>query len=67
MKNLSFDLGASNGKMYLADFNGSRLSLEKIHSFENSPIRLADGLYWDTVNIYKELLSGLRKADGAYS
>jgi len=67
VKYLAFDLGASGGKMYLADFNGKHLSLKKIHSFGNAPISLADGLYWDTLNIYKELLCGIRKAGDVYS
>ncbi|MBL8792777.1 MAG: rhamnulokinase [Planctomycetia bacterium] len=58
---LAFDLGAESGRGILGRFDGQRLSLEVVHRFPNGPVRLPDGLYWDILGLYREMLAGLRK------
>jgi len=35
-----------------------RLSLEELHRFPNTPVRIPAGLYWDTFRLYHEILQG---------
>lgn len=62
MEYLSFDLGASGGKMFRGAFNGETLRLTPVHSFANKAIPLAEGLYWDFLGIYEEMCTGICKA-----
>ncbi|HSS36506.1 MAG TPA: rhamnulokinase family protein [Patescibacteria group bacterium] len=38
------------------------LELTEIHRFPNEPVRLPDGLHWDVLRLYREVLAGLREA-----
>jgi len=60
---LAFDLGASNGRCIHGSFDGSRLTLEELHRFENSFVRLNGVLYWDVLNFFTQMKAGL----GAYA
>ena len=62
MDYLSFDLGASSGKMFRGVFDGERLALSPVHAFRNKIIPLAGGLYWDFPGIYDGMCEGIRKA-----
>ncbi|TDE59243.1 rhamnulokinase [Nonomuraea mesophila] len=55
------DLGASSGRVMLADLSGGP-SLTEAHRFANGPVRVADRLHWDILGIYREILAGLRAA-----
>ncbi|NBE93506.1 rhamnulokinase [Nonomuraea sp. KC401] len=55
------DLGASSGRVMLADLSDG-LSLTEAHRFANGPVRVADRLHWDILGIYREILAGLRAA-----
>jgi rhamnulokinase len=59
-KLLAFDLGAESGRGVLGLFDGQRLQLEVVHRFPNHPVRLPDGLFWDVLNLYHEMLQTLR-------
>jgi len=60
-KMLAFDLGAESGRGILGCFDGQRLTLEVVHRFPNGGVRLPDGLYWDILGLYREMLTALRK------
>lgn len=62
MNLLAFDLGASNGKVFLARFNGKLLNLELVRRFENNAVTVKDDLFWDVLYIFSELKAGI--ADG---
>ncbi|MGI6668184.1 MAG: rhamnulokinase [Acetivibrionales bacterium] len=62
MKLLAFDYGASSGRAILGDFDGERLSLRELHRFPNDPVQLADGLYWDILRLFHEMMQGISKA-----
>ena len=56
---LAFDLGAESGRAILGALSGGRLELEDLHRFPNTPVRVADGLYWDTYRLFHEMQQGL--------
>jgi rhamnulokinase len=61
------DLGASSGRVILghvgrtSDGSGV-LDLREVHRFRNGPVRLPNGLYWDMLGLYLDVLTGLRSA-----
>jgi rhamnulokinase len=59
---LALDLGAESGRAMLAHLADHRLQLSEIHRFPNIPVRLASGLYWDTLRLFHEMCEGIRLA-----
>ena len=59
---LAFDLGASNGRAILGKYNGTKLELEEVHKFPNGAINIQGSLYWNTLGLFEEIKTGLRKA-----
>ncbi len=57
---LAFDLGASNGRGILGQFDGERVTLRELHRYENDYIPLNGTLYWDTLNLYHQMKLALR-------
>ena len=62
---VAVDLGASSGRVVVGRVGPSRLELEEVHRFPNEPVALPDGLHWDILRLYREVLGGLRAAGGA--
>lgn len=58
---LAYDLGATSGRAVIGHFSGERLTLEEIHRFSNLPVQLGNRLYWDFLNIYQQVETGLLK------
>ncbi|MHB1355273.1 MAG: rhamnulokinase [Anaerolineae bacterium] len=56
---LALDLGAESGRTIVGQFDGNKLDLKPIHRFGNGPIKIFDGLYWDTLRLWAELKEGL--------
>jgi rhamnulokinase len=56
------DLGASGGRVMVGRVGPSLLELSEAHRFPNEPVRLPDGLHWDILRLYREVLRGLRSA-----
>lgn len=67
MRNLlAFDIGASNGRAILGQFDGERISMRELHRFENHYVELNGVCYWDLPYIYNQLKQGFlafRRAD----
>jgi len=57
------DLGAESGRVVRGSFDGERVTLEVAHRFENRPVRLPDGLRWNLLALFTEILAGLRRLD----
>ncbi len=57
------DLGATSGRVVVGQIEGGDLQIEEVHRFPNNPIRLPDGLHWDALELYRQILVGLRKAE----
>jgi rhamnulokinase len=56
---VAVDLGAESGRVILGVLAAERLQLEPLHRFLNEPVRLPTGLYWDTLRLWHEILTGL--------
>jgi rhamnulokinase len=61
---LAVDLGAESGRVVLGGFDGKTMSLEEVHRFPNTPVRLLDGLHWDVLRIVEEVKNGLARVAG---
>jgi rhamnulokinase len=60
----AIDLGASSGRVMLAEVDGSRLSLRAVHRFPNRPVSVGGTLYWDILALWAGTTDGLRIAAG---
>ena len=56
---LAFDLGASNGRAILGQFDGERITMKELHRFENNFIEMNGVYYWDMPYLYDQLKKGL--------
>ncbi len=56
------DLGASSGRVVLGRVGPDVLDLTQVSRFRNGPVRLPDGLYWDILGLYLDVLDGVRTA-----
>jgi rhamnulokinase len=56
------DLGATSGRVMLGHLGPDQLSVQAVHRFPNDPVRITDGLHWNILELYRNLLIGLRKA-----
>jgi rhamnulokinase len=56
------DLGATSGRVVLGHVGPGVLTVEAVHRFPNEPVRTTDGLHWNTLELYRNVLVGLRKA-----
>jgi rhamnulokinase len=54
------DLGAESGRVVLGRLDGDRVALSVAHRFPNRPVRLPDGLRWNLLTLFTEVLGGLR-------
>jgi rhamnulokinase len=57
------DLGASSGRVMVGRVAPNELELTEVHRFPNEPVRLPDGLHWDILDLYGEVLAGIREAN----
>ncbi len=59
------DLGASSGRVMLGRVgpeHADHIELTEVHRFRNGGVRQPDGLYWDVLGLYTDVLTGLRAA-----
>ncbi|MFD3443304.1 rhamnulokinase family protein [Microbacteriaceae bacterium 4G12] len=56
------DLGATSGRVMLGRVGPDELSLTPLARFPNLPVRLPDGLHWNIVELYRNVLAGLAAA-----
>ena len=61
----AIDLGASSGRVMVGRVGPDELEVTEVHRFPNDPVRLPDGLHWDILRLYREVLVGLREATRA--
>lgn len=62
---LAFDLGAESGRAMLAELEGGKVTLTEVHRFLNVPQRLPSGLHWNLLELWANLVEGLRKGAAA--
>jgi len=56
---LAIDLGAESGRALLGSLSGGKLSVEELHRFPNTPVRVPGALYWDTLRLWHEIQHGI--------
>ena len=56
------DLGASSGRVMVGRVGPRTLELHEAHRFANDPVALPDGLHWDVLRLYHDIVEGLRRA-----
>ena len=56
---LAFDLGAESGRVVLGAVTSERVTVEELHRFPNTPVRVFQALYWDTLRLWHEIQRGL--------
>jgi len=61
---VAVDLGASSGRVMVGRVGPARLELVEAHRFPNQPVRLPDGLHWDILGLYQDVVQGLGAAVG---
>jgi len=62
MQVLAFDLGASNGRAIVGEYNRGKIVLHEVHRFSNSPVKMNNHLYWDFPRLLFELKTALIKS-----
>jgi rhamnulokinase/L-fuculokinase len=60
MKVLAIDLGASNGRVVLGEYD-KNITISEIHRFENTPVERDGHLYWDIDTLFSEIKTGIKK------
>lgn len=56
----AIDIGASSGRVIHGRVAPGRMDLTEVHRFHNGPVALPDGLYWDALGLYADVVAGLR-------
>ena len=56
------DLGATSGRVLTGGIEDGRVALEEVNRFPNRPVQLPDGLHWNLLHLFTEVLDGLRAA-----
>jgi rhamnulokinase len=66
-RHAAIDLGASSGRVVVAEIGPGRLDLTEVTRFPNGPVRLNDGLHWDVLGLYRSALYGLAQAGALHT
>jgi rhamnulokinase len=74
MKLLAIDLGASGGRALVATLSegaaGRTLAIEEVHRFPHAPTYVPNDrgrtLYWDSLGLWEQIRTGLRRAGQAH-
>ncbi|MEU6998339.1 rhamnulokinase family protein [Nonomuraea sp. NPDC046570] len=62
MRFTAVDLGASSGRVMVAEVGPGTIDLTEAHRFANRPVRVGGTLHWDILGLYRGVLDGLRAA-----
>jgi sugar (pentulose or hexulose) kinase len=55
------DLGATSGRVMVAEVGPDRLDLREVHRFANGGVSRGDGLFWDAGALWRGMLTGLEE------
>jgi rhamnulokinase len=53
------DLGATSGRVMVAEVGPARLDLREVHRFANGGVTRGDGLFWDVGALWRGMITGL--------
>jgi rhamnulokinase len=56
------DLGATSGRVMLGYVGHDELRLVPVARFPNNPVRVVDGLHWNILELYRNVVAGLASA-----
>jgi rhamnulokinase len=59
---VAIDLGASGGRVARGGIIDGRLEFEILHRFPNRPVPMGRHLYWNLLELWREILAGLKLA-----
>lgn len=59
---VAVDLGATSGRVMVAEIGPEQLDLTEIHRFPNGAVNVGGSLHWDVLGLHREILTGLRTA-----
>lgn len=57
---LAVDMGAESGRAIIGTFDGKKIELEEVHRFSNLSVRLPDGLHWEILYLFNEVIKGIK-------
>src|SRR5947209_3302542 len=63
---VAVDLGAESGRVIVGVLRDGLVHLDTMHRFPNAPVRTPDGLHWNILQLYDEIVTGLRAAGRAH-
>ena len=63
---LAVDLGAGSGRVIAARYDGSKISLEVVSRFDNTPVEIAGHIYWNFPSLLSDIRAGLAAAAAKY-
>ena len=59
---VAVDLGASSGRVFVAEFGEEHFEFTQVHRFWNGAIRAGGHIQWDVLRLYRGVLDGIRAA-----
>ena len=59
---VAVDLGATSGRVIVGHVGPHELRLRHVARFGNEPVRTRDGLHWNLLELYRQVLGGLASA-----
>jgi rhamnulokinase len=62
LRYVALDFGAESGRTIVGRFDGDQLSIEPVHRYANTPVKMAGVLYWDFPRQLGDLFEGMRRA-----
>ncbi len=62
---LAFDYGAESGRAILGKYDGNKILLDIVHRFPNRPISILGNFHWDILDLYREMIEGIRIASAS--
>lgn len=62
MRYLAIDLGAESGRGVVGHLEGGRLTLQEVHRFPNTPVRLMGSLHWNALELYAQVKQAIGHA-----
>ena len=59
---VAIDLGASNGRVFVAEVGQEHFEFAQVHRFWNGAISVGGHIRWDVLRLYRGILDGIRAA-----
>ncbi len=59
---VAVDLGASSGRVFVAELGEKYFEFDQVHRFWNGAIRAGGHIHWDVLGLYRGILDGVRAA-----